>query len=73
MNSAMARTNVDVDDRLLRRAMKLYGFRTKREAINFALRALVGDKKRRDMLDLEGMGWEGDLDEMRHSDPVREW
>lgn len=64
---AMARTNVDVNDRLLRRAMKLYGFRTKREAINRALLALVGDKTPKDMLDLHGLGWEGNLEEMRRT------
>jgi Arc/MetJ family transcription regulator len=40
---------------------------TKRAAINFALRALVGDRDRRDTLDFEGAGWEGDLEVMRGS------
>lgn len=58
-----------VDDELIERVMKLYGLKTKREAIDFALRSLVGKKRSpRDMLDLEGVGWEGDLDEMRHAD-----
>jgi Arc/MetJ family transcription regulator len=61
----MGRTNVVVDDELIGRVMQLYGLRTKREAIDFALRRLVGNYTQRDMLDLEGMGWEGDLDEMR--------
>lgn len=61
----VGRTNVVVDDELVGRAMRIYGLRTKREAIDLALRKLVGDMKPRDMLDLEGMGWEGDLDEMR--------
>jgi Arc/MetJ family transcription regulator len=63
----MARTNVVVDDRLVERVMRLYGLRTKRAAIDFALRALVGDRKRTEMLDLWGTGWEGDLGEMRRS------
>jgi Arc/MetJ family transcription regulator len=61
----MGRTNVVVDDELIERVMAAYGFRTKREAIDFALRQLVGNYTQRDMLDLEGMGWEGDLDELR--------
>lgn len=54
-----------VDDELIERVMSLYGLRTKREAIDFALRAVAGDRKRRDMLELRGSGWEGDLHEMR--------
>jgi len=71
----MGRTNVVVDDELIERVKKLYGLRTKREAIDFALRRLVGERKftPRDMLDLEGMGWEGDLREMRDSEPPEEW
>ena len=41
----MGRTNVVVDDELLAQAMRLYGLRTKREAIDFALRRLVGDAR----------------------------
>jgi Arc/MetJ family transcription regulator len=63
----MGRTNVVVDDELIKRVMDAYGFRTKREAIDFALRQLVGSYTQRDMLDLEGVGWEGDLDELRTS------
>lgn len=63
----MARTNVVVDELLIERVMKLYGLPTKRAAIDFALRAVAGDKRRRDMLDLRGSGWEGDLTELRKS------
>jgi Arc/MetJ family transcription regulator len=65
--ASMGRTNVVVDDKLIERAMRLYGLRTKRDAIDFALRQLVGDYTQKDMLDLEGTGWEGDLEEMRRS------
>jgi len=61
----VGRTNVVVDDELVSKVKRLYGLRTTREAIDFALRRLVGDKKPRDMLDLEGTGWGGDLEEMR--------
>ena len=61
----MARTNVVIDEKLVRRVMRLYRLATKRAAIDFALRALVGDRRRRDMLDLEGAGWDGDLVRMR--------
>jgi Arc/MetJ family transcription regulator len=60
------RTNVVLDDRLINRVMRRYGFRTKRETIDFALRRLDGaEDPWAGMLELEGSGWEGDLDEMR--------
>lgn len=64
---AMSRTNVVVDDRLIERVMKLYDLPTKRAAIDFALKAVAGDKNRKDMLDLRGSGWEGELADLRRS------
>ncbi len=61
----MSRTNVVVDEGLIRRVMRLYRLPSNRAAIDFALRALVGDRRRREMLDLEGAGWDGDLGRMR--------
>ncbi len=37
----MARTNIDIDDDLVERAMRLTGARTKREVVHVALRHLV--------------------------------
>jgi Arc/MetJ family transcription regulator len=65
----MLRTTVLIDDELLTRVMRHYGLRTKRAAIDFALRALVGDRAPRDMLDLEGAGWDGNLVRMRRKRP----
>jgi len=65
----MGRTNVVVDDELIAKAMDLYRLRTKRETIDFALRRLVGEgDPYAAALALEGVGWEGDLDEMRDFD-----
>lgn len=61
----MGRTNVVVDEKLVRKVMKMYGLHTKKAAIDFALRSVAGADDRRAMLDLEGSGWDGDLDEMR--------
>ena len=70
----MGRTNLDIDDDLLRRAMDRYRLRTKREAVDLALRRLVGEPMTRDeALAMEGRGWGGDLGELRGGDPVREW
>ena len=61
----MTRTNVVIDDELIERVMRQYGFRTKREAVNYALRRLVSKYEPKDMLDLRGVGWDGDLEAMR--------
>lgn len=61
----MGRTNVVVDDQLVIKVKELYGLKTTREAIDFALRAVASTKSRKSMLELEGMGWEGDLEAMR--------
>jgi Arc/MetJ family transcription regulator len=62
----MSRTNIDIDDVLIGMVMRLHGLKTKREAVDFALRRLVGNPMTRDqMLAMRGRGWDGDLDEMR--------
>jgi Arc/MetJ family transcription regulator len=65
----MARTNIDIDDELVRRVMEVYGLRTKREAVDFALRELVEQPMSlEEALAMQGSGWEGDLEEMRRAD-----
>lgn len=61
------RTNVVVDEALVEKVKRLYGLPTTRAAIGFALQSLVGAAEKRDILDLEGAGWDGDLEEMRSS------
>ena len=61
------RTTVVVDEELIDKVKRLYGLPTTRAAIAFALRSLVGGAGTRDMLDLEGAGWDGNLNEMRSS------
>ena len=53
-----------VNEELVERAKRIYGLRTTREAIDFALRRLVGDisdNPHAGLLALEGVGWHGDL------------
>lgn len=59
------RTNVVLDEELVAKIKKLYGIPTTRAAIDFALRMVVGGAEQRDMLDLEGAGFDADLDELR--------
>lgn len=68
----MARTNIDIDDDLVRQAMRLYRLRSRREAVDLALRRLVGEPfDRAEALALEGSGWEGDLDKLRDAEDPR--
>ncbi len=62
----VTRTNIDLDDELIERAMRLYRLRTKREAVQLALERLVErPMSTEEMLAMRGTGWEGDLDEIR--------
>jgi hypothetical protein len=51
--------------------MKRYGLRTKREAVNFALRELAVQLSARDARKLRGSGWDADLDELRATRAIR--
>lgn len=56
------RTNIEIDDAVLREAQRLIGTRTKRETVDVALRELVARHRRIGLLDLRGrVHWEGDL------------
>ncbi len=60
------RTNIVIDDELMNRVMKLTGLRTKREAVEMGLKALLKLKKQENIRNFRGkLDWEGDLDDMR--------
>ena len=60
------RTNIVIDDDLMRQALKLTGFKTKREAVEEALRTLVRLRAQAEGRRLRGkLHWEGDLEAMR--------
>jgi Arc/MetJ family transcription regulator len=63
----MGRTNVVVDEKLVARVKQRYGFRTTREAIDFALRRAAGDTDPYKLaLELEGShSLEGDFEALR--------
>ena len=50
------RTNIVLDDRLVREAMKLAKARTMREAVDIALRRFVQSGRQKKLLDLYGAG-----------------
>ena len=56
-------TNLELDDALVTEAKRLGKHKTKREAVNQALREYVARRKRRRVLDLFGkVDWEHDYD-----------
>jgi Arc/MetJ family transcription regulator len=65
----MVRTNVVLDEDLVRRVMEMFGLKSKRAAIDYALRRVAGVGDRKLIMELRGTGWIGDLDEMRRDEP----
>ena len=60
------RTNIEIDDRLMRQAMRRSGARTKRAVVEEALRLLIQTKGQSDIRRLRGkLVWDGDLDASR--------
>jgi Arc/MetJ family transcription regulator len=65
-NLGCMRTNIEIDDEVMREAQRLTGVRTKRETVDLALRELVARHQRLGILDLRGrVHWEGDLSATR--------
>lgn len=60
------RTNIDVDDELMSRAMRASGERTKRAVVHRALRLLLETESQAGVRRLKGkVRWSGNLDESR--------
>ncbi len=60
------RTNIDIDDKLLRDVMKGLHIKTKRKAVHEGLASLKRRLAYRRLLELGGkLRWPGDLDAMR--------
>ena len=66
------RTNIEIDDELLSQAMAASGLSTKRATVEEGLRLLLRVRMQAGALaELSGLGWEGDLGEMRRGRPLR--
>jgi Arc/MetJ family transcription regulator len=58
----MARTNIDIDESLVRKARKLTRLKTKRQIVDRALELLVRSESRKGILRYYGSGvWKGDV------------
>ena len=64
----MSRTNIEIDDTLIRKARKLTRLKTKREIVDKALDLLVRSETRKELLRYYGSGiWKGELKAMRRN------
>ena len=60
------RTNIVIDDELMRQTLRATGLKTKREAVELGLRTLLRLKKQAEIRQLRGkIDWQGDLGAMR--------
>ena len=66
MKGASMRTNIDIDDGLMKRAMKTTGIQTKKGVVEYALKEVISLSKRHKLADYRGkLSWQGDLEGMR--------
>ena len=60
------RTNIDIDDALMKAALKASGAKTKKEAVEIGLRTLLRLHEQAEVRRFRGkLDWRGDLDAMR--------
>jgi Arc/MetJ family transcription regulator len=60
------RTNIVIDDKLMKETLRLTGLKTKREAVELGLRTIVRLRKQEEIRRFRGkLSWQGDFDAMR--------
>jgi Arc/MetJ family transcription regulator len=60
------RTNIVIDDKLMKSTLKVTGLKTKREVVELGLRTLLRLRQQEGIRDLRGkLNWQGNLDAMR--------
>ena len=60
------RTNIVIDEKLMKETLRLTGLKTKREAVELGLRTIVRLRKQQAIRRFRGkLAWRGDLDAMR--------
>ena len=60
------RTNIVIDDELMKEALALTGLKTKKEAVELGLKTLIQLRKQEQLKDYKGkLEWSEDLEQMR--------
>ncbi len=68
MEYTSTRTNIVIDDKLMRDALRATGLNTKREVVEAGLRTLLRLSKQKEIRRFRGrLQWEGDLDTLRRN------
>ena len=63
------RTNIEIDDMLMQKALQTSRLKTKKEAVEQGLKLLIQRKEQERIRELKGnIRWTGDLEEMRRND-----
>jgi Arc/MetJ family transcription regulator len=66
VEAEMKRTNIVMDEKLIKEGMKATGIKTRRALVDYALRDLLRRESQKRILELKGkVHWEGDLSSMR--------
>lgn len=67
----VSRTNIDIDDALVERAMRMYRLESKRAAIQLALEKLVGEPMTKEEVQaMRGSGFELTNDQVEGLEPI---
>lgn len=65
----MMRTKIEIDDKLMKEALRLTGLKTKREAVELGLRTVLRLKQQEKIRQFRGkLDWEGDLEAIRNAE-----
>jgi len=60
------RTNIEIDDELMKDVLKATGLKTKKDVVELGLKTLIRLRKQKRIKDFRGqLKWTGDLDDMR--------
>lgn len=60
------RTNIVIDDKLMKDTLRLTGLKTKREVVELGLQTLLRLRQQEEIRHLRGkLNWQGDLNAMR--------
>ncbi|MDZ4689173.1 MAG: type II toxin-antitoxin system VapB family antitoxin [Planctomycetaceae bacterium] len=60
------RTNIVIDDQLMKDALRATGLKTKREAVELGLRTLLRLRQQEELRRFRGkLNWQGDLEALR--------
>jgi Arc/MetJ family transcription regulator len=62
----MKRTNIVIDEKLIKEGLKATGLKTRKALVDYALRNLLRRESQKRILELQGkIHWEGNLSSMR--------